>query len=90
MDTTQAIRCDRKIRDAAAETARYYGLDIASMTRAFWAQVARTNSIPLSFDDEQPNEESLRAIEETEKMIAGELEFESYENPDDMFRALEI
>jgi DNA-damage-inducible protein J len=88
MDTTQAIRCDRKIRDAAAETARYYGLDIASMTRAFWAQVARTNSIPLAFDDEQPNEESLRAIEETEEMLrtgAGE----SFSNVDALMAALE-
>ena len=48
----------------------HYGLDLSSTIRAFLAQIVNTNSIPLSFDYERPNAESLAAIRETEEMIA--------------------
>lgn len=70
MTTTYAVRVDEDIKNQAAEVARFYGLDLASVTRALWTQIARTRRIPLDFTDEEPNEESLEAIRETEKMIA--------------------
>ncbi|MDY5148325.1 type II toxin-antitoxin system RelB/DinJ family antitoxin [Actinotignum sanguinis] len=47
-----------------------YGLDLLSVVRAFFTEMVNTNSIPLSFDYKRPNEESFRAIHETQKMIA--------------------
>lgn len=72
MTTTYAVRVDEEIKDQAAEVARFYGLDLASVTRALWTQIARTKRIPLDFSNEEPNEESFEAIHETEKMIAME------------------
>ena len=70
MSTTYAIRVDEIIKNDAAEVAEFYGLDLASATRAFWSQMARTKSIPLNFSSEEPNEESLEAIRQTQEMIA--------------------
>ncbi len=89
MSTTYAIRVDEAIKNEAAEVAKFYGLDLATMTRALWAQIARTRRIPLEFTDEEPNEESLQAIRETQEMIAngtGTL----YKTPQELFEALGI
>lgn len=37
---------------------------------AFWKQMVRTESIPLTLRSEEPNEESLGAIRETEEIFA--------------------
>ena len=70
MTVTYAVRVEEATRDRAAEVARSYGLDLASATRAFWTQMARTGCIPLSFTYEEPNEASLEAIRETEQIFA--------------------
>lgn len=70
MSTTYAIRVDENIKNEAAEVAKFYGLDLASVTRALWAQIARTRRIPLDLCEEEPNEESIEAIRETNEMIA--------------------
>lgn len=70
MSTTYAIRVDETVKNEASEVARFYGLDLASVTRALWAQIARTRRIPLEFADEEPNDESLEAIRQTQEMIA--------------------
>ncbi len=86
---TMTIRCDSQIKAEAAEVAKYYGFDLTSVTRAFWTYLARTRSIPLTFSEE-PNEESLQAIKETQEMFDGKREFKNFENPQDMFDYLGI
>lgn len=49
MSVSYAVRVDERIRDEAAEVARSYGLDLATATRAFWTQMARTKAIPHYF-----------------------------------------
>lgn len=68
--STLTIRLDSALKDDAARVVEHYGLDLSSAIRAFFTQIVNTNSIPLSFDYERPNEESLQAIRETEDMIA--------------------
>ena len=63
------IRIDSDLKKAAAEVADYYGLDLSSVTRAFYKQMANTRRIPLTFEPEEPNEESLRAIEEGNEFL---------------------
>ena len=87
MTVSYAVRVDESIRDRASEVARGYGLDLASATRAFWTQMARTGSIPLSFDYEEPNEASLEAIRETEEIFAKGTG-DSYGSADELFQAL--
>lgn len=88
MTVSYAVRVDEGTRDRAAEVARSYGLDLASETRAFWTQMARTGSIPLSFNYEEPNEASLEAIREAEEIFdnGGGRRFESI---DELVEALE-
>lgn len=82
------IRVDEGVKKGAASVAEFYGLDLASATRAFWKQMIRTNSIPLSFTSEEPNDESLEAIRETDDIVArgGGRRFES---ADDLIASLE-
>lgn len=66
---TMTIRCDEKDKREAARVAEYYGFDLSSVTRAFWKQMGRTGRIPLDLGNEEPNEESLEAIREAERMM---------------------
>lgn len=64
------IRLDSELKNEVSRVVEHYGLDLSSVIRAFFTQIVNTNSIPLSFDYERPNDESLMAIRETEQMIA--------------------
>ena len=64
------IRLDSELKNEASRVVEHYGLDLSSVVRAFFTQIVNTNSIPLSFDYERPNDESLAAIRETAEMIA--------------------
>ncbi len=86
--TTYPIRVDDNLKSSAAEVAEYYGFDLASVTRAFWKQMARTKSIPLSLSYEEPNEASLAAIEETKAIIA-DAGRKRYKGTDELAAALE-
>ncbi len=67
---TMTIRCNDADKIAAAEVAEYYGFDLSSVTRAFWKQMARTKKIPLDLGYEEPNEESLKSIQEAREILA--------------------
>ena len=64
------IRLDSDLKNEASKVIEYYGLDLSSAIRAFFTQIVNTNSIPLSFDYERSNDESILAIRETDEMIA--------------------
>lgn len=62
--STLTIRIDEDLKRGASEVADYYGLDLSSVTRAFYKQMVNTRRIPLTFAPEEPNNESLAAIAE--------------------------
>ena len=68
--STLTIRIDEDLKREASAVADYYGLDLSSVTRAFYKQMANTRRIPLTFAPEEPNEESLGAIAEGEAFLA--------------------
>lgn len=84
--STLTIRLDSTLKDEAARVVEHYGLDLSSATRAFFTQIVNTNAIPLSFDYEQPNDESLVAIRETEEMIRRG-DAKTYDNAHDLLQA---
>lgn len=86
--TTVTIRVDEATKKGAQDVVNKLGFDLSSVTRAFYRQIAREQSIPLNLSYEQPNEESLQAIAETEAMIKGEIECESYNNAHDLIAAI--
>lgn len=68
--STLTIRLDEDLKRGAAEVADYYGLDLSSVTRAFYKQMVNTRRIPLTFAPEEPNDESLAAISEGNAFLA--------------------
>ena len=68
--STLTIRVDEDLKREAAEVADYYGLDLSSVTRAFYKQMVNTYRIPLTFAPEEPNDESLEAIREGNAFLA--------------------
>ena len=64
------IRMDDELKRGASEVADYYGLDLSSVTRAFYKQMVNTRRIPLTFAPEEPNTESLEAIREADAFLA--------------------
>ncbi len=61
------IRIDKELRDKAFSVLERYGLPPSQAVKIFLNQIARTNSIPLSFDyEKQPNAITQRAIDELE------------------------
>ena len=68
--STLTIRVDEDLKRKAAEVADYYGLDLSSVTRAFYKQMVNTHRIPLTFAPEEPNDESLAAIAEGDRFLS--------------------
>jgi len=67
---TLTIRLNDDLKAGASEVAEHYGFDLGSVTRAFYSQMVRERSIPLNLSSYEPNEDSLRAIAETDAAIA--------------------
>ena len=67
---TLTIRIDENLKREASEVADYYGLDLSSVTRAFYKQMVNTHRIPLTFAPEEPNAESLEAVHEGDVFLA--------------------
>ena len=68
--STLTIRVDENLKREAAEVADYYGLDLSSVTRAFYKQMVNTHRIPLTFAPEEPNLESVEAIAEGDRFLS--------------------
>ena len=73
-NTTLTIRIDDDLKREAAEVADYYGLDLSSVTRAFYKQMVNTRRIPLTFAPDEPNAESLEAIREGDAFLSSDKE----------------
>lgn len=56
---TITVRLSDKLKSNATEVAEYYGFDLGSLTRAFYAQMVRERAIPLRLEPSEPNDESL-------------------------------
>lgn len=80
------IRLDSDLKEEAASIVEHYGLDLSSVTRAFFTQIVNTNAIPLSFDYERPNEETLASMREADEIIARGAP--GYSSAEEMFAAM--
>lgn len=68
--STITIRIDSEEKAAAARVAAHFGLDLSSVTRAFYKQMVREQRIPLSLSDPEPNAASLEAIADGDAFLA--------------------
>ena len=60
--STLTIRIDDDLKRGASEVADYYGLDLSSVTRAFYKQMVNTRRIPLTFAPDEPSIDSRVAF----------------------------
>ncbi len=87
---TMTIRCDKEIKEEAAACAKYYGLDLTSVTRAFWTYLANNWSIPLTFGEEKdeiPNDETIEAIREGERLLSEPEKLRTFTNAQELLAA---
>lgn len=67
--STLTTRLDDELKKGASDVAAYYGLNLSSVTRAFYKQMVNTRRIPLTFAPEEPNAESQDAIAEGDVLL---------------------
>ena len=75
---TFTLRLDGDLKNRATAVAEYYGLDLPSVTRAFYTQMVREHSIPLNFAASDPflSQENLEYLTQKNKAFqSGTLPF---------------
>lgn len=82
------VRVDDATKREASAIAEDFGLDLSSVTRAFYKQIVREHRIPLSLEYPRPNEESLDSIHEAKAII--DEGRPGYASADDLFAAMGI
>ncbi len=82
------VRIDDKIKKEAEMVFENIGITPSAAINLFYKQVIRTNSIPFELKAEIPNEETLLALDELEKIENGNSEYEKFESVDDLMRDL--
>ncbi len=82
------VRVDENTKKAAAAIAEDFGLDLSSVTRAFYRQIVREQRIPLSLEYPKPNQESLESLKETETLVKSG--HPGYDSLDAMIKSMDL
>lgn len=86
--TSVTIRVDADTKRRAAEIADDFGLDLSTVTRAFYRQIVRERRIPISLEYPPPTAETLESVHEADALI--DKAAPRFQTADDMFDALGI
>lgn len=82
------VRVDEDTKRKASVIAEDLGLDLSSVTRAFYRQIVRERRIPLDLSCSPLPEETVEALNEARRIVASDAA--RYNTADDMFAALGI
>ena len=85
--TTITVRVDKEVKDNAKMIFAELGIDLSTAVNIFLKQSIREHGIPFRLKLDIPNEETKRAIRESEKGIGMSKKFSSTE---ELFEDLEI
>lgn len=86
--TSVTVRVDEDTKRKASTIVEDLGLDLSSVTRAFYRQIVRERRIPLDLSCSPLPEETADALDEARRIAAsGAARFDT---ADDMFAALGI
>ena len=83
------IRTDSNLKKKADTLYNKLGLNMSTAINMFLAESVRTNSLPLSLKLDEPNKKTLKAIEESKKIIKNN-KSKGYTNIRDLIEALEV
>lgn len=87
--TNLNIRTDKEIKEAAEKIYSSLGLNMTTAINMFLRASIRESGIPFDLKLDIPNDETKKAIEEG-RMIAKDTNVKSYDNMDDLRKALEV
>lgn len=83
------IRTDSNLKKKADTLYNKLGLNMSTAINMFLVESVRTNSLPLSLKLDEPNKKTLKAIEESKKIIKNS-KSKGYTNIRDLREALEV
>ncbi len=83
------IRTDSNLKKKADTLYNKLGLNMSTAINMFLVESVRTNSLPLSLKLDEPNKKTLKAIEESKKIIKNN-KSKGYTNIRDLRKALEV
>ena len=83
------IRINYSLKKQAVNLYNKLGLNMSTAINMFLAESVRTNSLPLSLKLNIPNEETLKAVEESKKIIKNK-KVKGYTNIKDLREALQV
>ena len=87
--TNLNIRIDKEIKEAAEKIYSSLGLNMTTAINMFLRASIRERGIPFDLKLDIPSDETIKAIEEG-RMIAKDNNVSSYDNMDDLRKALEV
>ncbi|WP_311537883.1 type II toxin-antitoxin system RelB/DinJ family antitoxin [uncultured Anaerococcus sp.] len=87
--TNLNIRTDKEIKEAAEKIYSSLGLNMTTAINMFLRASIRESGIPFDLKLNQPNEETIKAIEEGRR-IGRDKNVRSYDNIDELRKALEV
>ena len=87
--TNLNIRTDKEIKEAAEKIYSSLGLNMTTAINMFLRASIRESGIPFDLKLDVPNDETIKAIEEG-RMIAKDTNVKSYDNMDDLRKALGV
>lgn len=80
------IRVNDEVKKEAETIFKSLGLNMSVTMNLFLKKCINENGIP--FDLKLPNNETIEALEETNKILNGDIERKSYKNADELFEDL--
>ena len=83
------IRISYSLKKQAVNLYNKLGLNMSTAINMFLAESVRTNSLPLSLKLNIPNKETLKAVEESKKIIKNK-KVKGYTNIKDLREALQV
>lgn len=87
--TNLNIRTDKEIKEAAEKIYSRLGLNMTTAINMFLRASIRESGIPFDLKLDVPSDETIKVIEEG-RMIAKDNKIRSYDNMDDLKKALEL
>ena len=87
--TNLNIRTDKEIKEAAEKIYSSLGLNMTTAINMFLRASIRESGIPFDLKLDVPNDGTIKANEEG-RMIAKDTKVKSYDNMDDLRKALEV
>ena len=82
------IRVNDEVKKEAETIFKSLGLNMSVTMNLFLKKCINENGIP--FDLKLPNNETIEALEETNKILNGDIERKSYKNVDELFEDLGV